>query len=127
VEHAKMRAIAEELDASSERLEGSWSVEIGPSGPLRRIRDQLDQQVRATHPGCVCVSGPEIEYPAMGRMRRPDAVVIPEALLDEEGFAVDAAQVLAVAEVLSPNPQPGFGEKLDDYPALRVPPVREGD
>ncbi|MEU6666348.1 Uma2 family endonuclease [Streptomyces sp. NPDC046727] len=134
MEYAKMRAIAEELDAWSERLEGSWSVEIGPSGPLlamrwpslrrhgllRRIRDQLDQQVRATHPGCVCVNGPAIEYPAMGRMRRPDAIVMPEALLDEQGFAVDAAQVLAVVEVLPPNPHPGFAEKLDDYPAMGI-------
>lgn len=59
-----MRAIAAELGAYSEQLEGSWSVEIGPSGPIlammcpskrhegavRRICKQLDVQLPATHP-----------------------------------------------------------------------------
>ncbi|MER7836597.1 hypothetical protein ABTY98_11935 [Streptomyces sp. NPDC096040] len=34
MDYVKMRAIAEELDAFAERLEGAWSVEIGPSGPV---------------------------------------------------------------------------------------------
>ncbi|AVH56716.1 MULTISPECIES: ATP-binding protein [Streptomyces] len=34
MDYAKMRVIAEELMAYAERLEGSWNVEIGPSGPL---------------------------------------------------------------------------------------------
>ncbi len=96
-----MRVIAEQLWAYVEQLEGAWSVEIGPSGlvlamtcrPLRRestrrlVREQLDQQVAVTHPGYICATGPEIEHPAIGRMRLPDAVVIPEAVLDEEGLA----------------------------------------
>ncbi len=104
-----MRAIAAELGAYSERLEGSWSVETGPSGPIlatmcpskrhegtvRRICKQLDAQPPDTHPGYICANGPEIEHPAIGRMRRPDAFVIPEAVLDEEGLAVNATQVLA--------------------------------
>lgn len=112
-----MRAIAEELTEYAEHLEGSWSVEIGPSGPflammspskrhegaIHRIRKQLDAQLPATHPGYVCATGPEIEHPAIGRMRRPDALVIPEAVFDEEGLAVDATQVLAVVEVVSPQ------------------------
>ncbi|WP_406332670.1 hypothetical protein [Streptomyces sp. NBC_00203] len=55
------------------------------------------------HPGYVCENGPEIEHPPIGRMRRRDAVVIPEDVLDEEGFAVDATQVLAVVEIVSPS------------------------
>ncbi|TGZ17911.1 hypothetical protein DV517_28840 [Streptomyces sp. S816] len=112
-----MRAIAEELGAYAERLEGAWSVEIGPSGPIlammrppkrhagtvHRICMQLDEQLRTTHPGHICASGPEIEHPAIGRMRLPDAMVIPEAVLDEEGLAVDATQVLAVVEIVSPS------------------------
>lgn len=112
-----MRAIAAELGAYSEQLEGSWSVEIGPSGPVlamkcpskrhegtvRRICKQLDAQLPLTHPGHICANGPEIEHPAIGRMRRPDAVVIPEATLDEEGLAVDATQVLAAVEIVSPS------------------------
>ena len=69
-----MRAIAEELTAYAERLEGSWTVEIGPSGPflamtspskrhegtIRRIRNQLNEQLPATHPGYDCENGTDI-------------------------------------------------------------------
>ncbi|KPI26287.1 protein of unknown function DUF820 [Actinobacteria bacterium OK074] len=130
-----MRSIAEKLTAYAEQLEGSWNVEIGPSGPflammspskrhegtVRRIRNQLNAQLPATHPGYVCENGPEIEHPAIGRMRRPDAVVIPEAVLDEEGLAVDATQVLAVVEIVSPSsPDSDYGEKLAEYPAMGI-------
>lgn len=130
-----MRAIAEELTAYAEHLEGSWNVEIGPSGPflammspskrhegtVRRICKQLDEQLLTTHPGYICANGPEIEHPAIGRMRRPDALVIPEDVLDEEGLAVDATQVLAVIEIVSPsNPDNDYGEKLAEYPAMGI-------
>ncbi|MGP4005526.1 Uma2 family endonuclease [Streptomyces sp. 4N124] len=135
MEYAKMRAIAEELGAYAEQLEGAWSVEIGPSGPIlammcpskrhegtiRRICKQLDAQLLSTHPGYGCVPGPEIEHPALARMRRPDAVVIPEDVLDEEGLAVDATHVLAVIEIVSPsNPDNDYGEKLTEYPAMGI-------
>ncbi|MGA5504072.1 Uma2 family endonuclease [Streptomyces umbrinus] len=135
MDYAKMRAIAEELTEYAEHLEGSWSVEIGPSGPflammspskrhegaIHRIRRQLDAQLPATHPGYVCATGPEIEHPAIGRMRRPDALVIPEAVFDEEGLAVDATQVLAVVEVVSPsNPDNDYAVKLTEYPAMGI-------
>jgi Uma2 family endonuclease len=135
MDYAKMRAIAEELTAYAEHLEGSWNVEIGPSGPflamtspskrhegtVRRIRNQLNAQLPATHPGYVCENGPDIEHPAIGRMRRPDAVVIPEAALDEEGLAVDATQVPAVVEIVSPSdPENDYGEKLAEYPAMGI-------
>ncbi|MFE2278058.1 Uma2 family endonuclease [Streptomyces sp. NPDC059454] len=136
MDYAKMRAIAERLGAHAEQLEGAWSVEIGPSGPIlammcpskrhegtvRRICKQLDEQLLATHPGYICANGPEIEHPAIGRMRRPDAVVIPEAVLDEEGLAVDATQALAAVEIVSPsNPNNDYGEKLTEYPAMGIP------
>ncbi|WP_437075112.1 Uma2 family endonuclease [Streptomyces sp. enrichment culture] len=135
MDYAKMRAIAEELGAYAESLEGAWSVEIGPSGPIlammcpskrhegtvRRICRQLDEQLAHTHPGYICASGPEIEHPAIGRMRLPDAIVIPEAVLDEEGLAVDATQVLAVVEIVSPsNPTNDYVDKLADYPAMGI-------
>lgn len=135
MEYAKKRAIAERLGAYAEQLEGAWSVEVGPSGPIlammcpskrregtvRRICKQLDDQLLGTHPGYICASGPEIEHPALGRMRLPDAVVIPEAVLDEEGIAVDATQVLAVVEIVSPsNPNNDYIEKLADYPAMGI-------
>ncbi|MFC3577717.1 Uma2 family endonuclease [Streptomyces yaanensis] len=135
MDYAKMRAIAEELMAYAEHLEGAWTVEIGPSGPFlamtspskrhegaaRRIRNQLNAQLPTAHPGYVCANGPEIEHPAIGRMRRPDAVVIPEAVLDEEGLAVDATQVLAVIEIVSPsNPGNDYGEKLAEYATMGI-------
>ncbi|MFY4723292.1 Uma2 family endonuclease [Streptomyces sp. LaBMicrA B280] len=135
MDYARMRVIAEELDARAERLEGAWRVEIGPSGPVLamrrrpkrhagtvcRIRAQLDAQLRTTHPGHVCASGPATEHPALGRMRLPDAMVVPEAVLDEEGIAVDATQVLAVVEIVSPsNPTNDYIEKLADYPAMGI-------
>lgn len=131
-----MRAIAEELGAYAERLEGAWSVEIGPNGPIlamtcpskrregtiRRICKQLDAQLPATHPGYICANGPEIEHPGIGRMRLPDAAVIPKEALDEEGLAVDTAQVLAVIEIISPsNPNNDYIDKLADYPAMGSP------
>ncbi|MEU9732324.1 Uma2 family endonuclease [Streptomyces sp. NPDC048002] len=138
MDYAKMRVIAEKLESFAERLEGAWSVEIGPSGPvlamarrptrhegtIRRICEQLDQQLSTTHPGHVCANGPEIEHPAIGRMRLPDAVVIPVEVLDEEGLAVDATRVLAVVEIVSPsNPDNDYVDKLADYPAMGIPPL----
>ncbi|MFD9320551.1 Uma2 family endonuclease [Streptomyces sp. NPDC060053] len=136
MDYTKMRAIAEQLGAYAEGLEGAWSVEIGPAGPIlammcpskrhegtiRRVRKQLDEQLLTTHPGYICANGPEIENPSVGRMRRPDAVVIPEDALDEEGIAVDAGQVLAAVEIVSPsNPDNDYREKLADYPAMGIP------
>lgn len=136
MDYVKMRAIAERLDAFAETLEGSWSVEIGPSGPVlamarrpvrhagaaRRIREQLDKQVPVSHPGHVCAAGPFIEHLGLGRMRRPDAVVVPGAALDEDGLAVDAALVLAVVEIAPPSgPCDAYRDKLGDYPAMGIP------
>ena len=130
-----MRAIAEQLEAYAEGLDGAWKVEVGPSGPIlammfpskrregsaRRIREQLDEQLLTTHPGYICANGPEIEHWPTRRMRRPAAVVIPEDALDEEGFAVDATQALAVIEIVSPsNPNNDYVEKLADYPAMGI-------
>ncbi|WP_406006934.1 Uma2 family endonuclease [Streptomyces sp. NBC_00637] len=54
-------------------------------------------------------------------MRRPDAVVIPEVSLDEEGLAVDATQVLAVDEIVSPSsPENDYGDKFAEYPAMGI-------
>ncbi|MDW4908873.1 Uma2 family endonuclease [Streptomyces sp. ADMS] len=54
-------------------------------------------------------------------MRRPDAVVLPEDVLGEEGPAVDATKVLAVIEIVSPsNPSSDYGEKLTEYPAMGI-------
>ncbi|MFF5145893.1 Uma2 family endonuclease [Streptomyces sp. NPDC013157] len=51
----------------------------------------------------------------------PDAVVIPEDVLDEEGPAVDASQVLAVIEIVSPSsPDNDYVEEISEYPAMGI-------
>ncbi|MFI9394672.1 hypothetical protein ACIG53_27765 [Streptomyces bauhiniae] len=88
MDHVRMRALAEGLGALAERLEGGWRVEIGPADPalslrrrpkrhtgvLRRLRTQLDEQLRTTHPGHICAA-PHIAHPSLGRMRHPDAAL----------------------------------------------------
>ncbi|MFG2815094.1 Uma2 family endonuclease [Streptomyces sp. NPDC048410] len=114
MDYARMRVLASELGAFAEGLEGAWRVEIGPEGPslalrrrpkrhagtVRRLREQLDTQLRATHPGRICAS-PHIEHPALGLMLHPDLAVVPEAALDEDGPAVDALHVPASAEIVT--------------------------
>ncbi|MFD8068164.1 Uma2 family endonuclease [Streptomyces parvulus] len=136
MDYATMRAIAEDLETYAERLEGTWRVEIGPSGrvlamtapskrregTVRRIRKQVESQLPATHPGFTCVNGPLVEHAARGRLRRPDAVVIPEAALDEDGLAVEAERVLAAVEITSPGGSgDAHAERLADYPAMGIP------
>ncbi|MYW68990.1 Uma2 family endonuclease [Streptomyces sp. SID8379] len=130
-----MRAIAEELARYARRLEGSWSVEIGPAGPVlamvhlperheetvRSIRGQLNEQLPASLPGHVCVRRPRVEHPATGRLRCADAVVVPDDAFDGRRFAADASQALAAIEIVSSsNPDNDYRDKLADYPAMGI-------
>ncbi|MGA5133168.1 Uma2 family endonuclease [Streptomyces olivoreticuli] len=135
--YARMREIAEELWPIAERMQGAWAVEIGAAGvvvmmsPVKRheaiatrIVRQINAQLVTTHPGqdVVAQSGAEVEHPAVGRMRRPDAVVVPLHVLDEPGATVDPADLLAVVEVVSEsNPDNDYVEKAADYPAMGIP------
>ncbi|RLU96812.1 hypothetical protein CTZ27_17600 [Streptomyces griseocarneus] len=132
-----MREIAEELWPIAERMQGAWAIEIGAAGvvvmmsPVKRheavatrIVRQLNAQLAVTHPGqeIVAQSGAEVEHPAVGRMRRPDAVVVPLPVLDEPGATVDPTDLLAVVEVVSEsNPDNDYVEKAADYPAMGIP------
>jgi Uma2 family endonuclease len=88
----------------------------------RRLRRQLESQVPTTHPGFIAENGPQVESVALGIMRRPDLVVIPEASLEEEGDSVDAAETLLAAEIVSrSNPENDYVGKLRDYPAMGIP------
>ncbi len=135
--YARMRKIAEELWPLAERLQGAWAVEIGANGvivmmsPVKRhegiatrIVRQLNTQLPVTHPDrdIVAQSGAEVEHMAVGRMRRPDVVVLPLDVLDEPGSTVDPADLLAVVEVVSEsNPDNDYVEKAADYPAMGIP------
>lgn len=135
--YARMRSIAEELWPLAEQMQGAWAVEIGAQGvvvmmsPVKRHEGvasrvvlQLNAQLSTTHPGTdlIAQSGAEIEYPAIGRMRRPDAVVLPLSVLDEPGATVDPRELEAVVEVVSQsNPDNDYIEKAADYPAMGIP------
>jgi Uma2 family endonuclease len=127
----RLRAIASELPTDPP----VWAVEIDEEGitlmmsPVKRhelitlrLRRQLDAQLPSTHPGVIAHSGPEIESPAVQRMRRPDLLVLPEDVLDEEDDYVDPADVLLVAEVVSrSNPDNDYTRKTRDYAAMAIP------
>ncbi|MEU3754522.1 Uma2 family endonuclease [Streptomyces olivoreticuli] len=135
--YARMRKIADELWPIIERMPGAWAVEIGAAGvvvmmsPVKRheaigtrVVRQIGAQLVITHPSqdIVAQSGAEVEHPAVGRMRRPDAVVVPLAVLDEPGATVDPADLLAAVEVVSEsNPDNDYVEKAADYPAMGIP------
>jgi Uma2 family endonuclease len=129
--YERLRAIAQELPTEPP----IWAVEIDEEGitmmmsPVKRhelitlrLRRQLDAQLNATHPGYVAHSGPEIEAPAIQRMRRPDLVVLPESVLEEEDDYVNPVDVILVAEVVSrSNPDNDYDRKMADYPAMGIP------
>ncbi|GGX58826.1 Uma2 family endonuclease [Streptomyces noursei] len=135
--YARMRKIAEELWPLAEHMKGAWAVEIGAAGvivmmsPVKRheaiatrIVRQLNAQLPTTHldRDIVAQSGAEVEHPAIGRMRRPDAVVVPLDILDEPGATVAPDDLLAVVEVVSEsNPDNDYVEKAADYPAMGIP------
>lgn len=129
--YQRLRSIADELPIEPP----VWAIEIDDAGitlmssPVKRhelitlrLRRQLDAQLLATHPGVVAHSGPEIESPAIQRMRRPDLLVLPESALDEDDAYVDPGDVLLVAEIVSrSNPENDYEDKARDYPAMGIP------
>jgi Uma2 family endonuclease len=135
--YARMRRIADELWPLAEEMQGAWAIEIGAAGVVvmmspvgrhegiaSRIVLQLNAQLPGTHPDTdvIAQSGAEIEHPAIGRMRRPDAVVLPLHVLDESPSTVDPGALLAVVEVVSKsNPDNDYVEKAADYPAMGIP------
>jgi Uma2 family endonuclease len=55
-------------------------------------------------------------------MRRPDLLVLPEAVLEEDDDYVDPSDVALVAEVVSrSNPDNDYERKTRDYSAMGIP------
>ncbi|MGA5135469.1 Uma2 family endonuclease [Streptomyces olivoreticuli] len=130
-----MRKIADELAEYAQHLEGAWVVEIGTGGPVLmmmspvnrheriagRIRDQINQRITETHPGWIAETGPEVEDPRLGRLRRPDVIVCEEGALDSDRDSLVPDEVLACIEVVSKsNPSNDYVDKLADYPAMGI-------
>ncbi|MFI5987774.1 Uma2 family endonuclease [Streptomyces sp. NPDC051555] len=135
LDYTWMRRVADELSEYAQHLEGTWNIEIGPGGPVMmmmspvnrheriagRIRDQINQQILMTHPGWIAETGPEVEDPRIGRLRRPDAVVCEERALDSDRDSLAPDEVLACVEVVSKsNPSNDYVEKMADYPAMGI-------
>lgn len=135
MDYQRLRSFADQLADFADQLEEGWSFEIGRQGvvvmmsPVKRhegiswlIGKQLNAQLATTHPEFIAQSGAEVESPALGRMRRPDVVVLPEQTLLEPGATVDPAELLAVVEIVSEsNPENDYHDKMEDYPAMRIP------
>ncbi|ANZ13639.1 Uma2 family endonuclease [Streptomyces noursei] len=135
LDYARLRKIADELSKYAQHLEGAWTVEIGAGGPVLtmmspvnrheriagRVRDQINQQIRATHPGWIAETGPEVEDPRLGRLRRPDVLVCDEEALDSDRDCLAPHEVLACIEVVSKsNPSNDYVDKMADYPAMGI-------
>ena len=125
-----MRAVAEELAQHApddlrgyEIADDAIVMMMSPSRPHERnalrIRQQLDQQLP---PDLVAHTGGEVEDPSIGRLRRPDVIVVPDAAFDEDTMdPFNPAEVLLVVEVVSPsNHTNDYVEKVHDYAAMGI-------
>ncbi|MFJ6636956.1 Uma2 family endonuclease [Streptomyces sp. NPDC091376] len=135
MDYARLRKIADEPSEYAQHLEGAWTVEIGVGGPVMmmmspvnrheriagRVRDHINWQIGSTHPGWIAETGPEVEDPGVGRLRRPDVVVCEEEALDSDRDSLAPHEVLACVEVVSQsNPSNYYVDKMADYPAMGI-------
>jgi Uma2 family endonuclease len=128
---AKLRRIADQLP----RVPGIGAVEIANGeivmmmSPVNRhelavvrIADQLNEQLAVTDPGYRAHGGADLVDAGLGRLRRPDIMVFPEALLESEADAIDPADVLLVVEIVSrSNPENDYEAKVADYAIMGIP------
>lgn len=129
--YAGLRRLAEELAdipgvGKVEIADGRVIVTMPPVNRhelvVLRLWRQLDAQVGTTHPGYIAHSGAAVEAPGLGRLRRPDIVVFPEAGLEGTAGGLRPDEVLLVVEVVSrPNPWSDYRDKVRDYTAMGIP------
>ncbi|MBC2875928.1 MULTISPECIES: Uma2 family endonuclease [Streptomyces] len=89
-----------------------------------RIRRQLDSQLTGD---LVAVNLGDVEDVSLGKLRRPDVLVVPESAFEADSSAEDARGIdphvaRLVVEIVSPtSPENDYEGKLRDYPAMGVP------
>ncbi|MEZ0065344.1 Uma2 family endonuclease [Streptacidiphilus sp. MAP12-20] len=129
--YARLREIANELP----QIPGIGRVEIAHGeivmmmSPVKRhelavlkLSRQLNDQLPATHPDFVAHGGADLEDVGLGRLRRPDIMVFPEAALMEADAAFHPSEVLLVVEIVSKsNPENDYEDKVLDYAAMGIP------
>ncbi len=129
--YAKLRRVAEDLPEISgvrtvEIADGEITMMMSPVArhelAVLRLGRQLDTQVSKTHAGYVAFGGAELEDPGLGQLRRPDLMVFPERILEEDIKALPPDEVLLVVEVVSrTNPKTDYEDKVAAYAAMRIP------
>lgn len=125
-----MRAIAEELAQHKpdemrgyEIAENAIILMMSPSRPHEfnalRLRQEFDHQLP---PDLVAHTGGEVEDVSLGRLRRPDVIVVPVAAFREETMApFSPDEVVLVVEIVSPsNHTNDYVEKVRDYAAMGI-------
>ncbi|SEL09320.1 Uma2 family endonuclease [Streptacidiphilus jiangxiensis] len=129
--YARLREIANQLP----QIPGIGRVEIAHGeivmmmSPVKRhelavlkLARQLNDQLPDTHPGYIAHGGADLEDVGLGRLRRPDIMVFPEASLMDEDAAFHPSDVILVVEVVSKsNPENDYEEKVRDYAAMGIP------
>lgn len=125
---ARLREIADELS----QLPTKPRVEIGPQGLVMMMSPTtphgitaayLRRQIESQAPGMIVVADTDMEDAALGRMRVPDLIVLPEDLIEEQPeAAIDPRAVDLVVEVVSKsNPENDYRDKIADYSAMGIP------
>lgn len=130
MDYARMHAVAEELAKHAPDSVRGYEISadaivmmMSPSRPheyiAMRVRDQLATQL---DPLLVAHTGGEIADPALGRLRRPDVLVVPEAVFAEDTMdPFDPHDIPLVVEIVSPsNHTNDYVEKVIDYAAMGI-------
>nr|WP_202543453.1 Uma2 family endonuclease [Streptomyces sp. SID8382] len=131
VEYGRLREIAERLaehapdsfrgyEISGDEIVMMMSSSRPHEFIALRIRQRLDRQIPHF---LVAHTGGEVEDASLGKLRRPDLIVVPDAVFAENTMApFHPRDVALVAEVVSPsNHSTDYVEKMHDYPAMGIP------
>jgi Uma2 family endonuclease len=130
VDYERMRAVAQELAKHAPDSVRGYEITgdeivmmMSPSRPHElnalRIRQQLDQQL---DPSLIAHTGGEIEDISLGRLRRPDVIVVSEAAFTEETMdPFGPGDIALVVQVVSAsNHSNDYVEKVHDYSAMGI-------
>ncbi|WP_424892918.1 Uma2 family endonuclease [Streptomyces sp. XH2] len=130
MDYARMRAIAEELmEHAPEPIRGfeiAGNEIVMMMSPSRfhdfnamRLSRQLDRQLPD---GFVAFPGGDIEDASLGKLRRPDLIVVSDEVFGEENEPFNPRDLSLVAEIVSPsNHSNDYTDKMDEYPAMGIP------
>ncbi|MFC5033450.1 Uma2 family endonuclease [Streptomyces sp. So13.3] len=130
MDYTRIRAVAEDLAKHTPDTVRGFEISgdqiviaVSRSRPHEfialRIRQQLDQQLDAA---LVAHTGGEVEDASLGKLRRPDVIVVPLATFAEDTMdPFHPRDVALVTEVFSPsNHSNDYVEKVADYSAMGI-------